>query len=121
MKRILVVEDNEDSRYLCCFMLEKEGFQVDSCGSGITALEMAEHNDYDLILLDIQLPAVDGITVLHALRKTSKYEKRPIIAITAYAMRGDREKFLREGFDEYVSKPIKINLFLEKVKDSLNV
>lgn len=105
MKRVAMVEDNPDNRLLLCAMLE-DHFVLDEYDSGLAALDGLQTMPADLVLLDISLPEMDGPEVLVRLRAAPWFGTRPIIALTAHAMAGDRERFLAMGFDDYVSKPI---------------
>ena len=105
MKKIAVVEDNPDNRLLVRVMLE-DRYKVTTYETGFDALEGIKHDTPDLVLLDISLPHMDGTEVLHHLRADSALCHVPVIALTAHAMAGDREKYLGAGFNDYVSKPI---------------
>ena len=105
MKQIAVVEDNPDNRLLVRVILEPL-YQVTEYESGFAALEGIQKQKPDLVLLDVSLPEMDGTEVLKRLRATKPVRDLPVIALTAHAMAGDREKFLSAGFDEYVTKPI---------------
>ena len=105
MKRIAVIEDNPDNRLLLSALLE-ERFEVLEFASGAEALEQMPAQRPDLVLLDISLPGMDGIAVLRLLRADAELGHLPVVAVTAHAMAGDRERFLAEGFDDYLSKPI---------------
>ena len=105
MKRIAVVEDNPDNLLLVEAILAGE-YEIISFENGQEALEGLAGQDVDLILLDISLPGMDGVQVLHELRKMDAFKQTPILALTAHAMVGHREKYLEEGFDDYYSKPI---------------
>jgi CheY-like chemotaxis protein len=105
MKKIAVVEDNPDNRLLVQVMLESE-YQVVEYETGIAALEGLPRDKPDLVLLDVSLPEMDGTEVLRRLRVDPALSRLPVIALTAHAMAGDREKYLAAGFDDYVSKPI---------------
>lgn len=117
-RRILVVEDDEVSKTVVQTYLKKLNFEVVTADNGKAAIELAEKNRFDLILMDIQMPVMDGITATQAIRKNEEPmgEHTPIIALTAYALTGDREKFLDAGMDDYISKPINLNL-LSKIID----
>ncbi|MEM1182460.1 MAG: response regulator [Acidobacteriota bacterium] len=104
-KRVAIVEDNPDNRLLLCAMLE-ENFEIVEFQNGLDALEGLEAAAADLILLDISLPGMDGVEVLSKIRRDESLRELPVIAITAHAMAGDRERFLGHGFDDYLSKPI---------------
>ncbi len=107
-ERILVVEDNEKNMRLFRDVLEAKGYRVLEATGGVTAIEMASEQLPDLVLMDIQLPDVDGIEALRLLRADDRTATIPVIALTAQAMHGDRERFLAVGFDDYVSKPVDI-------------
>lgn len=105
MKRIAVVEDNPDNRLLVRAILEDE-FEIIEFETGGEALTGLRADRPDLVLLDISLPEMDGTEVLRALRADAALRDVPVIALTAHAMAGDRERFLAEGFDDYLTKPI---------------
>ena len=113
--KILFIEDNEQNRYLATFLLEKQGFSVTQAFDGPTGLELAVREPFDLILLDIQLPGMDGHAVAHALRSNSTLSRVPIVAVTSYAMAGDREKILAAGCDGYMEKPINPETFVTDI------
>ncbi len=104
--QILVIEDNEQNLYLMRFLLEKSGFVVHEARSGREGLKAAERLRPALILLDIQLPEMDGYMVATRLRQTGALRHTPIVAVTSYAMQGDREKVLAAGATDYLEKPI---------------
>jgi PAS domain S-box-containing protein len=107
---ILLTEDDKVNKMVITRILEERGYSVDTANNGVEAIEMYEKNSYDIILMDIQMPIMDGIEATKRIREKDKDKDKhtPIIAITAYALKGDRERFLTQGIDEYVSKPIKI-------------
>ncbi len=105
MKTIAVVEDNADNRLLLRAFLG-DRFEIEEYETGLAALEGFKTRVPDLVLLDVSLPGMDGLTVLGHLRGDDRLKKLPVIALTAHAMAGDRERFLKAGFDDYVSKPI---------------
>ena len=105
MKKIVVVEDNPDNRLLVQVILEPL-YQVTEYENGFTALEGLSRQKPDLVLLDVSLPEMDGTEVLRRIRGDPRLRDLPVIALTAHAMAGDREKYLAAGFDDYVSKPI---------------
>jgi two-component system, cell cycle response regulator DivK len=109
MKRILVADDKASSRELIRVTLEHSGYQVDEAADGAEALEQALAQDPDLLLLDLQMPKLDGFAVLSELRKQERFAGRPIVALTAYAMQGDREKALEAGFTSYLAKPVNLS------------
>jgi two-component system, cell cycle response regulator DivK len=113
---ILLIEDNEQNRYLTTFLLEKHGYVVASAFDGAMGIKMAERMIPDLILLDIQLPVMDGYCVARELRKNPAFNNIPIIAVTSYAMTGDREKTIAAGCNGYIEKPINPDTFLSQIE-----
>ncbi len=105
MKKIAVVEDNPDNRLLVQVILEPL-YQVTEYENGFAALDGLPRQKPDLVLLDVSLPEMDGTEVLRRIRDDPRLRDLPVIALTAHAMAGDREKYLAAGFDDYVSKPI---------------
>jgi two-component system cell cycle response regulator len=116
-KKILVIEDNEQNRILMRQILKYHGYDVLEAVDGQAGLEMARERMPDLILLDLQMPVMGGFAVIKELRKTPELSKLKVIAVTSFAMKGDREKALEAGFDEYVTKPIDTRKFIEIVKN----
>lgn len=114
MKRILVVEDNEDNLYLIRFILEKNGYEVVEAKTGFKGVEVAAEEEPDLILMDIQLPDIDGYEVTRRIRATG--EKVPIVALTSYAMVGDEQKALDAGCSGYLKKPIDPDNIIKDLK-----
>jgi len=121
LPKILVIEDNEQNLYLMRFLLEKSGFEVHEARSGRLGLEAAERLRPDLILLDIQLPEMDGYLVATRLRQTDGLRHTPIVAVTSYAMQGDREKVLDAGATDYIEKPIDPASFVRRLLPHLPV
>ncbi|MBN1615584.1 MAG: response regulator [Deltaproteobacteria bacterium] len=115
MKRILVVEDNEQNRYLMQYMLEQNDYDVITANDGAQAVIMAASEKPDLILMDIQLPDMDGLEVTRRIRASEADGKIPIVAVTSFAMAGDREKALAAGCDGYIEKPINPGTFLGEI------
>lgn len=105
MKKIAVVEDNPDNRLLVRVILESL-YDVEEYETGFAALEGLPKSKPDLVLLDVSLPEMDGTEVLRRIRADATLRDLPVIALTAHAMAGDREKFLAAGFDDYLTKPI---------------
>ena len=105
MKRIAVVEDNPDNRLLVRVILESL-YEVVEFENGFLALQGLPKEKPDLVLLDVSLPEMDGTEVLEKIRAQAELRRLPVIALTAHAMAGDREKYLKAGFDDYVTKPI---------------
>lgn len=102
---IAVIEDNPDNRLLMQAFLEQD-YSVNEYENGILALEQMPNEIPDLVFLDISLPLMDGVEVLKRIRSDARLSHVPVVALTAHAMSGDREKYLSYGFDEYISKPI---------------
>jgi len=115
VKKVLVVEDNEQNRYLMQFMLEQSGYEVVMADSGAQAIVMAVQERPDLILMDIQLPDTDGLDVTRQIRSSEADGNVPIVAVTSFAMVGDREKALAAGCSGYIEKPINPETFLEEI------
>lgn len=114
-KRILVVEDNELNMKLFCDILEANGYETIKSTDGTTALELARKHHPALILMDIQLPEISGLEVTRRIREDPLVSKIPIVAVTAFAMRGDEEKIREGGCEAYIAKPISVSQFLETV------
>lgn len=115
-KKILLIEDNEQNRYLTTFLLEKHGYTIISAIDGKLGLELASQVCPDLILLDIQLPGMDGYAVAQMLKKDPQLQNIPIVAVTSYAMVGDREQAMAAGCDGYIEKPINPETFVSEVE-----
>ena len=116
MKRILVVEDNEANIYLISFILKKNDYKVIEARSGEEGIKLAVKEKPDLILMDIQLPGIDGLETTKRIRKLEAGRKTPIIALTSYAMTGDREKSLAAGCTGYIEKPINPDTFMGEME-----
>ena len=114
--KILVIEDNEQNLYLVRFILEKSGYEIIAAPDGKSGIEMASLLHPDLILLDIQLPVMDGYAVARNLRQNSVLARTPIVAVTSYAMAGDREKVMAAGCNGYIEKPIDPDTFVDQVE-----
>lgn len=119
MKKILIVEDNEQNMELFRDLLLSKGYAVMEAVDGEAALVKAHNETPDLILMDIQLPGMDGIEVTRMMRNEPALNTTAIIAVTAHAMRGDREGFLKAGFNDYIAKPINIKSFLQTIENHL--
>lgn len=115
-RRILLIEDNEQNRYLVTYILQARGWEVEHAVDGPTGLALARGFDPALILLDIQLPGMDGYAVARELRATPALEAVPVIAVTSYAMTGDRERCLAAGCSGYLEKPIDPLTFASQVE-----
>ena len=114
-ERILLVEDNEMNRRLAQFLLKSQGYIVYEATDGQEALRLAKAHLPDLILMDLQLPKVDGFTTTRILKEDDTTKDIPVVALTAYAMKGDVERALEAGCEGYVKKPIDKKEFLEMV------
>lgn len=119
MTRILYVEDNLENRILIRRVLEAEGYQVEEASDGLSGVKMAETNPPDLILMDINLPDIDGYEATKRIRKMDKVSKVPILALTANVLKGDKEKSLDAGCDGYIQKPVDIDALPAEIKKYL--
>jgi CheY-like chemotaxis protein len=113
---VLIVEDNAKNMKLVGDVLEAKNYRTIKATTGEQAIELANEQLPDLILMDVQLPGIDGIEALGRLRNNNRTTSIPVIALTAQAMHGDRERFLDAGFDDYISKPINIVDFVSVVQ-----
>jgi len=114
-KTILVVEDNELNMKLFNDLLEAHGYRVVQTRDGLSALDLARQHRPDLILMDIQLPEVSGIEVTKWLKEDDELKSIPVIAVTAFAMKGDEQKIREGGCEAYISKPISVMSFLQTI------
>jgi two-component system cell cycle response regulator DivK len=115
-KTILIVEDNELNMKLFHDLLEAHGYRTLQTRNGIDAIALARKHKPDLIVMDIQLPEVSGLDVTKWLKEDDKLRHIPIIAVTAFAMKGDEERIRDGGCEAYVSKPISVSLFLDTIR-----
>ncbi len=115
MKKILVIEDNEQNLYLVTFILKKNGYEVIQARDGREGIDLACEVKPALILLDIQLPIMDGYAVTRELRKNPALDDIPIVAVTSYAMTGDREQALAAGCTGHIEKPINPETFIMEI------
>ena len=115
-ERVLVVEDNEKSMKLFRDVLQVTGYRTLEATTGAQAVEVAAEHTPDLVLMDIRLPDIDGAEALGRLRADERTASIPVLALTADAMRGDRERFLAAGFDDYISKPVNVVELLAAVR-----
>lgn len=116
-KTVLIVEDNELNMKLFNDLLEANGYQTLQSRNGVAAIELARKHKPHLILMDIQLPEVSGLEVTAWLKQDEELRHIPVIAITAFAMKGDEEKIRARGCEAYLSKPISVTKFLETVRN----
>ena len=117
--KVLVIEDNEQNLYLVTFLLERYGLEIIPARTGPQGVALADHVRPDLILLDIQLPGMDGYEVARRLKQNPLLVDVPIVAVTSYAMEGDREKGLLAGCVGYIEKPINPETFLMEIRPFL--
>jgi CheY-like chemotaxis protein len=116
MKKILVADDKDTGRELVRTVLENTGFQVYEAADGAEALEQARRIQPDLIILDLHMPNLDGFGVIQELRRDPLFAKTPVMALTASAMMGDRERAMAAGFTGYLSKPIRLSVLKAEVE-----
>ena len=119
MAKILIVEDNEMNMRLFSDLLKTKGHEVIECPEGLQALELTKNSRPDLILMDIQMPRISGLAVTEQIRKTPEIKDTKIVAVSAFAMKGDEEKILAAGCNAYISKPISIPLFFQIIDKNL--
>jgi len=117
-RTVLVVEDNDMNMQLVEYLLEEGGYAIVKAMSGEEALDIARGSTPppDLVLMDIHLPGMDGLSVVREMKADSRIGRIPILALTAHAMRGDRDRFLEAGCDGYISKPIDVKTFLSSIE-----
>jgi two-component system cell cycle response regulator DivK len=115
-KTVLIVEDNELNMKLFRDLLEAHGIHTIETRDGLQVMELARDSSPDLILMDIQLPQISGLDVIKMLKEDEELKSIPVIAVTAFAMKGDEEKIRKEGFEDYLSKPITVT----KLVDTIN-
>lgn len=118
-RKVLIIEDNDQNLYLATFLLEKKGFEVVSARDGPEAVELAGSMNPDVVLLDIQLPGMDGFEVLSVIKNFPQIASVPIIAVTSHAMAGDRERMLNAGCTDYIEKPINPYSFVSQIEQNL--
>jgi two-component system cell cycle response regulator DivK len=121
MKTVLVAEDNPINRELLRELLEVRGYAVAEAANGQEAVAMVEHKQPDIVLLDIGMPLLDGFGVIRKLRDNPRFTSLPVIAVTAYAMQGDREKIMDSGFDGYLSKPVDSKSLVQELDRLLTI
>ena len=120
VKRILIIEDSDQNLYLMTFILEKKGYEVVPARNGRRGIELASQVEPALILLDIQLPIMGGYAAAQELRKNPALAAVPIVAVTSYAMYGDRERILAAGCTGYIEKPINPEMFTAEIERYLS-
>jgi len=118
-KKILVVEDNKQNLYLATFLLEKNGYEVITAEDGLEAIEKAKMEKPNLILMDMQLPEMDGFEATRRIKGIPELSHIPIVAVTSYAMVGDKEKALATGCAGYIEKPFVPETFVSEIEKYL--
>ena len=116
VKTVLIVEDNELNMKLFHDLLDAHGYRTLQTRNGLDALKIAREHRPNLILMDIQLPEISGLEITDRLKKDAALKNIPVVAVTAFAMRGDEQKILAAGCDAYLSKPISVTTFLDTIK-----
>ena len=114
---VLIVDDNDKNLKLARDVLQYHGFRTLEASTGREGIDLARENDPDVVLLDIQLPDIDGVSALQELRASTKVEETPVVALTAFAMKADRQRFLDAGFNGYIAKPIDVRTFPLQVRE----
>jgi two-component system, cell cycle response regulator DivK len=112
---VLIIEDNERNLKLARDLLQVHGFRTIEATDATSGIALAMRSKPDVILMDIQLPDIDGVTALQRLRADARTAAIPVIALTAYAVAGDRRRFLNVGFDDYIAKPLDVSTFPDQV------
>ena len=118
-KTVMIVEDNELNMKLFRDLIEAHGYRTVQTRSGLTAMDLARESQPDLILMDIQLPEISGLEVTQLLKADPDLRRIPVIAVTAFAMKGDEERIRQGGCEAYISKPISVGRFIETIKTFL--
>jgi len=116
MKKILVIEDNADNLYMITFLLEKNGYMVIVAEDGVEGVKLSVSEKPDLILMDMQIPLLDGYEAAKQIKANKEISNIPIIAITSFAMIGDKEKAMNAGCDGYIEKPINPETFIAELE-----
>jgi CheY-like chemotaxis protein len=111
--KILLAEDNAVNQKLALRLLEQMGYRADVASNGVEAIDSIQRQIYDVILMDIQMPEMDGLDATRSIRKLSSLKQPRIIAMTANAMQGDREMCIAAGMEDYISKPIRVNELMD--------
>jgi len=119
-KKVLIVEDNELNMKLFHDLLEAQGYDILETREGLQALSLAREHHPDLILMDIQLPEISGLEVTKWLKEDEELASIPVVAVTAFAMKGDEERIREGGCEAYISKPISVSHFLDTIKRLLD-
>ena len=120
MPTILIVEDNDLNAKLFTDLLRAHGYETIQTRNGLESIELAKKYMPDLILMDIQLPEISGLQITAWIKEEEKLKHIPIIAVTAFAMKGDEEKIRQSGCEAYISKPISVSKFIETIRNYLD-
>ncbi|MEM6475396.1 MAG: response regulator [Pseudomonadota bacterium] len=120
-KRIMVVEDNDLNRKLFCDVLQANGFEVEPVADGASVLETARAVSPDLIIMDIQLPGISGVDLIEAAKRDAALKAIPVLAVTAFAAKGDEERIRSAGASGYLAKPVSIMPFMNAVKQLIDI
>lgn len=116
MKKILIADDKATSRELVRTVLERDGYEVVEAADGEEAVEKAREAHPDLIILDLHMPRLDGFSTISTLRQDEQFAETPVVALTASAMMGDRERAIAAGFTGYITKPIGLNVLRKEIE-----
>ncbi len=117
MAKILLIEDNENNIYLMEFLLRKAGHEVEVARTGKEGIDIGTGHEFALIITDVQLPDIDGLEVVRRIRDSELGKRVPIVAVTSYAMVGDRERALEAGCSGYIEKPINPETFVKEIQE----
>lgn len=120
-RRILVIEDNPQNLELMTYLLRAFGYTTLTATDGAEGIEVVRREKLDLIICDVHLPGIDGYEVAHQLKRDPMLRRIPLVAVTALAMVGDRDKVLSAGFDGYIDKPITPEIFVKQVEAFMNI
>ncbi|RPD37652.1 response regulator [Candidatus Liberibacter solanacearum] len=115
-KKVMIVEDNELNMKLFRDLIETSGYMSIQTRSGLEALEIARQHKPDIIIMDIQLPEISGLEITKQIKEDNELQGIPVIAVTAFAMKGDEERIRKGGCEAYISKPISLSIFMETIK-----
>ncbi len=115
-KKILIIDDDDKNRKLLRVVLQSNGYETIEAENGEDGIKLAKEKNPSLILMDVQMPVMDGITAMKILKSEKAMAGIPTIALTSYAMKGDKERFLEAGFDGYISKPVDINDLMKAIE-----
>ena len=118
-KSVLIIEDNEQNMYMLTYLMQSQNFDIFQAFNGIDGINLANEKKPDIILLDIQLPKMDGYSVAKKLRESDDLKTTPIIVVTSYAMVGDKEKAIASGATGYIEKPIDPDTFIQQMNSFL--